>query len=500
MIKVRTHYDNLKVARNAPIEVIRAAYKTLSQKHHPDKNKNNNTDSDRVMKIINESYDVLSNADKRKRHDIWIVEQEGASGSVNNNQKNQQRSPHNSINIKPPEAGKSIFSELDSESKKNILERVSGKNENQYGVQLERVFWKYIWLLVSSSWFVYLIMDAGEYRWSEETSYWCIGLSFGAAVFLANNLAWVYSWHTTSLKSWLFVTPIYIIKTEFDKIWYWPIWSISDIKAIHNYKNGSYQDTSLSIHFDGKLHSFSISPESSYQFIVNRLQQFDGAFRTAISSNNTEYILANDDFKTLDQSEKNKFTSSRKPVVVSYIVSLLTASLIYAVAFQINQDQPFKPIYKKKPLPAYTSQQSKQNNNYVRPALTDKGTKWPTNASYVSGYKKLHTNGLSSVTVDNTRNSSDVFVKLVTLDGGKASPVRVFFIPARDQFKINKIRKGRYDIRYRDLSSGALARAEPFNLEETSNYDGTRYSNITMTLYKVRRGNMQTYKISESEF
>ena len=35
---MHTHYDNLKVTRGAPAEVIRAAYKALSQRYHPDKN------------------------------------------------------------------------------------------------------------------------------------------------------------------------------------------------------------------------------------------------------------------------------------------------------------------------------------------------------------------------------------------------------------------------------------------------------------------------------
>lgn len=38
MRQIHSHYDNLKVARNAPLEVIKAAYKTLSQKYHPDRN------------------------------------------------------------------------------------------------------------------------------------------------------------------------------------------------------------------------------------------------------------------------------------------------------------------------------------------------------------------------------------------------------------------------------------------------------------------------------
>ena len=76
MKKVRTHYDNLKVARNAPVEVIRAAYKTLSQKNHPDRN-GNSPESERVMKIINGSYSALSDPEERKRHDAWIRQQEG---------------------------------------------------------------------------------------------------------------------------------------------------------------------------------------------------------------------------------------------------------------------------------------------------------------------------------------------------------------------------------------------------------------------------------------
>jgi curved DNA-binding protein CbpA len=69
--KVRTHYDNLKVARDAPPEVIRAAYKSLSQKYHPDRNPGD-PKAPRTMAIINAAYRVLSNPDLRRKHDEWI--------------------------------------------------------------------------------------------------------------------------------------------------------------------------------------------------------------------------------------------------------------------------------------------------------------------------------------------------------------------------------------------------------------------------------------------
>lgn len=79
MAQLHTHYDNLKVARNAPPEVIRAAYKTLSQKYHPDRNPGS-PEAIRVIQIINSAYEVLSDPIKRQEHDEWIARTE-ASGT-----------------------------------------------------------------------------------------------------------------------------------------------------------------------------------------------------------------------------------------------------------------------------------------------------------------------------------------------------------------------------------------------------------------------------------
>jgi DnaJ-class molecular chaperone len=75
MARVHTHYDNLKIARNAPQEVIRAAYKALSQKYHPDRNPNS-PDAQRIAQMINSAYEVLSDPAKRREHDDWIARAE----------------------------------------------------------------------------------------------------------------------------------------------------------------------------------------------------------------------------------------------------------------------------------------------------------------------------------------------------------------------------------------------------------------------------------------
>ncbi len=73
MTPLRTHYDNLQIARTASDSVIRAAYKVLSQKFHPDKNPDNLSQAEARMKIINEAFRVLSDPLRKAEHDAWIA-------------------------------------------------------------------------------------------------------------------------------------------------------------------------------------------------------------------------------------------------------------------------------------------------------------------------------------------------------------------------------------------------------------------------------------------
>ena len=66
---MRTHYDNLQVKEVASALVIRASYKALAQKHHPDRNPDNADEAARIFKILNEAYSVLSDPARRSEYD-----------------------------------------------------------------------------------------------------------------------------------------------------------------------------------------------------------------------------------------------------------------------------------------------------------------------------------------------------------------------------------------------------------------------------------------------
>lgn len=65
----RDFYELLGIVRTAGAEEIRAAYRKLALKHHPDRNPGDK-EAERKFKDISEAYDVLSDAQKRKMYDL----------------------------------------------------------------------------------------------------------------------------------------------------------------------------------------------------------------------------------------------------------------------------------------------------------------------------------------------------------------------------------------------------------------------------------------------
>jgi curved DNA-binding protein len=69
-VEFRDYYEVLGVSRGASTDAIKAAYRRLARKHHPDLHHGKaRPQAEQAFKGINEAHAVLSDPDKRARYD-----------------------------------------------------------------------------------------------------------------------------------------------------------------------------------------------------------------------------------------------------------------------------------------------------------------------------------------------------------------------------------------------------------------------------------------------
>lgn len=70
------YYEILEVSPNASPAVIKAAYKSLMQRYHPDRNPDNSETAEHAL-LISQAYELLSDSNKRAAYDIELTQLSG---------------------------------------------------------------------------------------------------------------------------------------------------------------------------------------------------------------------------------------------------------------------------------------------------------------------------------------------------------------------------------------------------------------------------------------
>lgn len=160
----------------------------------------------------------------------------------------------------------------------------------------------------------------------------------------------------------------------------------------------------------------------------------------------------------------------------------------YFTGLNAGIHSPFENLSRPYQMPVYSKE--------VTELLRNK----PSEAGYIKGYPLHNTAGSAYVSLDNRGNDFDVLVKLVYLGADAVYPARQVFIPAGQQFKIQNVSLGQYDIRFRNLSNGAIQATPPFNLTEQRTAKGITTYSYSLTLYGVPQGRLRLHPLSEEYF
>lgn len=437
----RGYYRILGVESNADASEIKSAFRRKAMELHPDRNNTNNTTAQ--FQLLNEAYGVLSNPETRAEYDTMSLN----SGA------------------KPSEGGGTV---------ENTPEPVQCSCCGKVTAQPRYV----IFFEVKS----FILMT----RRSARQGIFCSGCAEKEAM-RASAITWLLGW-------WGFPWgPIYSIQAIFTNLF-----GGKRPKGI-NARLATHQAWVFAVM--GKTHMARAVALDAMELAKTEGAETRGQIQKLLD------LLGEGGPGRL----KDAWHLLRRPFYVQGAVAAVAfgilASMIWASApspgsYAHSPVPNPKPYIPEPPSTNAVSARAKvpERPAYVRPTKAPNGVPWPVSADFVKGYPRIHADGLSQVTVDNSQNDSDVFVKLFSLDGPKAFAVQTFFIPRHGRFTVNNVTAGTYDIRYQDLNTGGRLRSEQFALEERATYQGTQYSDMTLTLYKVRNGNMRTFALGDDEF
>jgi curved DNA-binding protein CbpA len=415
---MHTHYDTLKVARDAPAEVVRAAYRALSLKYHPDRHAAD-SEATAMMALLNSAYDVLSDPEKRRDYDEWVKFQES----------------------RPPD---------------RRGERSSGRGD---------------WIGAPSG------AEAGSSSrllslFSRFRNYWVFYVFSLIAIFVGS--VWYESVYRHRSKALVPIASA-VSPTREEA----PATSEPSPFA----RRAPPPDTS--------------SPEKA---APDKSAEANDA-----SQSEREAAPLQPDRPTTPTEQSH----TPKPPAQAATPPGATAPAHKSakprdakppVRAAQAPDSPPAPRVRKTVERPQAPITDAAVDNYSRPATAPNGESWPSSSDYVPGYPQRNTNGLSQVVIDNSKNNSDAFVKIVSVGDSEPKVVRNVFIQANDRFTVNNMRAGSYELRYQNLETGALIRSEVFALEESAISSGTRYSAVTLTLRGHPDESMNTYALSPGEF
>ena len=102
---MKTHYEVLGLLPQAEDVVVKAAYKALAQKFHPDKHKGHKDQYTELMARINSAYEVLGNKDLRQKYD-QLLEQRAQRKAKADKAKDDKPRPEHKPKTDKPKAAK----------------------------------------------------------------------------------------------------------------------------------------------------------------------------------------------------------------------------------------------------------------------------------------------------------------------------------------------------------------------------------------------------------
>jgi DnaJ-domain-containing protein 1 len=349
--KHKDYYAILGVEPDASTEELREAYRFLIRAMHPDRFDSSRQFKDwrranSRMSAINEAYAVLNDPEKRKQYDLSrltrgaaATNQEAADstrGAGDADAHGEPISPR-AYQMESMTPGTAIYSELPRAVQEALRQRQANLRKDQVRIPLHSIGWNYFYLALFGGYFGLLFYDAFRPLWNVNLLYLTGGISVFVGILVGRNLITLIKWHKSALKPFFYLTPIYLIKTEYNNITFLPLWKLRNEDIHHSYFHGLYWGTRLSLLVDEVREVLKFPSISDWEHFVQQLLVYKEKLRTELVDNNHTYLREHDDFHgVVRHATSRRVRLKRSKCLLVYAISTAMSISLWSAGALIN--------------------------------------------------------------------------------------------------------------------------------------------------------------------
>ncbi len=366
----RNYYDVVGVDPTASQEELRQSYLMRSRVLHPDrfdqvKQPKEWKKANEMLSELNEAYTVLRNPKTRAEYDAKFgyssdnedkrtqrsQSEDGFAQQDKKTSEPQKDEPVNQSRTKKKLLNTVNFEELPPDIKERLVDRQksgAGKFEGQIKIQTEKYSISLVCILVPLLWMGLLLKLADNYKWPSETIAWYSIITIIASLLFFWGGKRLVFWHRSTLKPYVYFTPLHYIRTHNDEIKYGYLWDIVDCDIKHDSSNGAYSSSTCTMVFDNSLEIVTIKNQDIANQLINSLRTWEIRYKQAFKDNDWNYFVTRDDFagiqgKPIDDKLASSFFSQLflelKPLFrfsYGYLLALAVGLLWLFLAFNLN--------------------------------------------------------------------------------------------------------------------------------------------------------------------
>ena len=339
----KNYYAVLGVESGADDGQVREAYLSRMKVVHPDRfdpqtQPQEWKKANEMLAELNEAYAALRDRASR-------AEYENAAGLAPSPAPARPRPARPEEKASPPlplielkkfSPGQARFAELPPEAREKMLRRQEGQEPDQYRFTAGSRLGNGARAIFFGGWFVFLF-----YLASGPTLAWPMilvlsAITLIAGLSIADNLEEIAQHRRSALRPALYITPIYIIKTGFDILEFWPIWSLSKVGTGGDAGRGGGGQRGLSLAFESGQIGLIAPSEKIRAELVNAIKKFRERILLAAETGDAAYFARENDFAAVSRENAAAKVGDRKTDYLTHLATIGVSVILLALAILFN--------------------------------------------------------------------------------------------------------------------------------------------------------------------